>query len=285
MPATATVSQYVAVVRQLIHCAALRENNNLFAERQREEGLLFQCRVTEQAEQKTEEILVQLEEVSGQRVCSDEQFISMLTTALTSVNISVLPVYSDCVVFANMAKARKHDIGFLALLGANHSEMPIIKGDCNLLNDENIKTLAEMGIDLEPQIFVENKRERFSLFQLLLEPSDKLYVSYSLTDGKDKLVPSNFVQQLMMMFSEKGKPVSLSAARRAGVYRQTGRQQIGVQQTAFAGQTACAHAFIQGVVRSFCRQSGRIYVRKGRTQTVRKFGASTVFVRQHHDGK
>lgn len=212
LPATATVLQYVAVVRQLIHCAALRENNNLFAERQREEGLLFQCRVTEQAEQKTEEILVQLEEVSGQRVCSDEQFISMLTTALTSVNISVLPVYSDCVVFANMAKARKHDIGFLALLGANHSEMPIIKGDCNLLNDENIKTLAEMGIDLEPQIFVENKRERFSLFQLLLEPSDKLYVSYSLTDGKDKLVPSNFVQQLMRMFSEKGKPVSLSAA-------------------------------------------------------------------------
>ena len=208
MPRTASVRQFVDVVNLLISHAQLRERNNIFLKRQQEEGLAVEARVTEQVEQKVQDVLIQLTEVGGDRMCSDQQFLTLLTTALASVNVSVLPVYNDCVVFANMAKARKHDIRFLALLGANHGEMPIIKGDCNLLNDDNIKTLAEMGINLEPQIFVENKRERFSLFQLLLEPCDKLYVSYALTDGKDKLVPSSFVGQLSSMFTHNGKPLS-----------------------------------------------------------------------------
>ena len=208
-PSSATAEQFVATVRTLVETTQLNERNVAFAQQQQAFGLSFESKVTLQAQEKFEEVLSQAERVLHGRYLQLEDFLRILTAALASVKISVLPVTNDCVVFANMAKARKHDIVFLALLGANYGAMPIVKSDCKLLSDRNIQDLAASGIFVEPQIFVENKRERFSLFQLLLEPSKHLYVSYAEADGANALTPSPFVGELQNMFTQKGQPLSL----------------------------------------------------------------------------
>lgn len=207
---TDKVSNYVANIRQLIECAHLNGRNSDFAERQEQQGLTFEAKVTKQAQEKFEQVLGQAESVLGARTVPLEEFIKTLTAGVSAVNISVIPVSNDCVIFANMAKARKHDIKFLALLGANYGAMPIIKADCKLLSDGNIKDLSRAGVNVEPRIFTENKRERFSLFQLLQEPSEKLYVSYAEMDGSDALTPSPFVSELCSMFTVAGAPLQPS---------------------------------------------------------------------------
>ena len=202
-----TVANYVAEIRNLIEKSGLNDKNSRFAQLQEKRGLSFEAKVTEQAQEKFEQVLTQAENVSGGRFVSLDEFIKTLTAGVAAVNVSVIPVSNDCVIFANMAKARKHDVKFLALLGANYGAMPIIKADCKLLSDGNIKDLARAGINVEPQIFTENKRERFSLFQLLQEPSDKLYVSYAETDGADTLIPSPFVTELGELFTRDGQPL------------------------------------------------------------------------------
>ena len=214
LPNSATVNDYVEAVCDLIERANLNEHNNKFAEEQsdraKEEskkgkkqtdiGFEYASKVTAQAQTKFEGVLKQASDVMGASKVTLDEFIKMLTAGVASVKMSVIPVRNDCVVFANMSKARKHDIKFLALLGANQGAMPIVKSDCKLLSDKNIEDLKQANINIEPKIAIENKRERFSLFQLLLEPSDKLYVSYPKTDGASTLFPSSFIAELGQIF-------------------------------------------------------------------------------------
>ncbi|MCM1194329.1 MAG: PD-(D/E)XK nuclease family protein [Corallococcus sp.] len=211
VPPSGKVSDYVELARKLIRVSELNERNEKFAELQEKRGLVFEAKATAQSQEKFEQVLTQAERVLGGRYVKLDEFIKTLTVGIAAVKISVLPVSNDCVIFANMAKARKHDVKFLALLGANYGAMPIIKKDCKLLTDSNIKDLTNAGINVEPQIFTENKRERFSLFQLLQEPSEKLYVSYTETDGANALVPSPFVEELCKLFTVCGKPLAPTA--------------------------------------------------------------------------
>lgn len=213
----ATGAEYVAAVRNLIAESNLDRRNNTFADEQdaraEQDNVVdaeqqSQAKVTRQVAAKYMQVLAQAEAVLGDRPMKLDDFARTLAGAVAAVNVSVLPVTNDCVVFANMAKSRKHDIKFLALLGANYGAMPIVKGEGKLLNDKNIADLCEAGVNVEPQMFVENKRERFSLFQLMLEPTDKLYVSYALTDGSDSLTPSPIVAELMSLFTQNGKPLA-----------------------------------------------------------------------------
>lgn len=217
VPQSATVERYVDIIRQLVAESNLNEKTSRFAEQQRGAGFVFESKVSEQVVSKFEEVLSQAETVLANRYFKLEDFLKLFTTALAAVKISVIPVANDCVVFANMAKARKHDVKYLALLGANYGAMPIVKGDCNLLSDRNVQDMAAHGLNVEPQIITENRREKFSLFQLLQEPS-KLYVSYTATDGSNSLVSSQFVTELSRLFTVCGKPLAETNEADENVY-------------------------------------------------------------------
>ena len=203
-PSSAKVSEYVELIRTLIEVSNLKKKNEILSTLQQEANLQYEANVTSQASDKFDAVLVNAENVVGNRFVTLDEFIKTLTAGVASVKISVIPARNDCVVFANMAKARKHDVKFLVLLGANYGAMPIVKRDCKLLTDNNIKDLVKAGVNVEPQILTENRRERFSLFQLLQEPTDKLYVSYASSDGSDRLAPSPFVNELKRIFMHKG---------------------------------------------------------------------------------
>lgn len=197
-----SIRSYVDAVRRLIDNVSLNKKLAAFASEQ-EEKTEWLSKVTNQTEEKFEDTLRQLELIGGERVVKLESFIDLLSTALSAIDISVIPAHNDCVVFANMAKARKHDIGFLALLGANQGLMPIVKSDCKLLSNKNVTDMSKYGLQLEPSIYVENRRERFSLYQLLLEPHKKLSVFYCNDNGKEPLLPSAFVNALQDMFCDE----------------------------------------------------------------------------------
>ncbi len=220
IPQTAKGIEYISSIRKIIEDFSLDVRNDLLAKKQSEQNSqnAYQVKVTNQAPEKFRQVLLQAEMIIGDRFMTLDEFIKTLSSALESVKISVLPVKNDCVVFANMAKARKHDIKFLALLGANYGAMPIIKKEGGLLSDKNIADLQKKGINVEPQIYVENKRERFSLFQLLCEPTEHLYVSYSANDGTKTLVPSPIVNELSRLFTHKGNPLSLTQTADESVY-------------------------------------------------------------------
>lgn len=230
VPKQGTAAEFVQAVRNLISASALDDKNAAFEQEQKRfdqsgTDLKYQASVTAQAPQKLAEVLVQAETVIGSRQMTLDEFIKTISAAIASINVSVIPVSNDCVVFANMAKARKHNIKFLALLGANYGEMPIIKPDGKLFSDDNIQSLCDAGIAVEPKISTENRRERFSLFQLLTEPTEHLYVSYPIADGAATLTPSPFVDELKKLFTACGNPIFADNAADETAY--TSAQALG----------------------------------------------------------
>lgn len=217
----ASAKEYVAKIRELIVAAKLNDKNDALTEAQRNfkgadaSDTRYSALVSAQVPQKFESVLSQAESILGDRVFALEDFIKALNATTASVNVSVIPVTNDCVVFANMAKSLKHDVKFLALLGANRGEMPIVKKNVKLLSDENITALQACGINFEPKVSTENKRERFSLFQLVQEPSKLLYVSYTVSGEGEKLTPSPLVADLCKIFIENNLPLTPKKAEKA----------------------------------------------------------------------
>ncbi|MEG1528109.1 MAG: PD-(D/E)XK nuclease family protein [Clostridia bacterium] len=168
-------------------------------------GLTRYVASSKQASNKLNQVLDELTSSVGEIIFKLEEFIKVLSTGLVSKSISVLPLTNDCVVFTNMARARKHDINILALLGANQNAMPIVKKDTKLLNDKSIELLKTYGVDLQYSMYLENKREKISLYQLLQEPKH-LYVSYSLKQSsvavESVALPSNFIGYLTKLFTK-----------------------------------------------------------------------------------
>lgn len=206
---TNSVDSYVLKVRDFLEGEQLQTKLSTFSALQTAVELDKLSKSTDQVYDKILETLTVMSDVLGDKAVTFDNFIKILRKGLEGVSISVLPVHNDCVVITNMGKSRKHDITCLALLGANQTRMPIIKKDTKLLSDKNIADLAKYGIDLQPQMQLENKRERFSLFQTLLEPTKLLYLSFPTTasDGEGNIqpqLPSDFVLQLINLFGDGG---------------------------------------------------------------------------------
>ncbi len=204
------ISNYIDLIEKFIVNENLDVKLVEFAKIQNNSGLDKYSSATMQVKDKFK---VVLDEMRGIFVDSEyklDDFIKILSAGISNVMISVLPQRNDCVVVANMAKSRKHDIVNLALLGANNMQMPIVKHDTKLLNDNNISKLSEYGINVEPQMQIENKREKFNVFQLLLEPKESLFVSYA-NNGVEQdgvmqtLTPSDFVLGLSKLFTLDNK--------------------------------------------------------------------------------
>lgn len=207
IPQSATARQYAEMLQMLVASLNLAERCISLSQSQLDSNFDNHAKTTQQVATKFDEVLVQISEILQDAPISLDQFISTLTTALKSVNVSVLPQKSDSVVVVNMAKSRKHNIGFLALLGANNGAMPRVVSDCKILSDRNVAEMSQFGLVVEPMVEVENKRERFALLQLLQEPISKLFVSYTTSDEGSALSPSPFVAQLYSLFTVDGSPL------------------------------------------------------------------------------
>ncbi len=200
MPQSGSASVFVDKVRLLISTLQLASRVVEFADSQSQGELEQLSKVSMQVADRVEEVLVSIVDVLGDRHISLDDMILYFTNGLSAVNISVLPTHSDSVIFANMAKSRKHDIQVLAVLGANQGLLPMTHKDTKLLTDYNILVMQECGMAVTPNSLTENKGERFALYQLLCEPKSSLHISYCCSVGGDSVLPSTFVGSVRDMF-------------------------------------------------------------------------------------
>lgn len=237
MPSSSTAVDYVHKVRLLTDKLQLVGQVEQFAATQAEGQLHQLAKVSMQVAGKVEEVLDSIADVLGNRTITLQQMIQYLTNGLSAVNISVLPTHSDCVIFANMAKSRKHDIKVLAILGANHGMLPMSHKDTRLLTDYNISVMNSCGILVTPDVSTENKRERFALYQLLCEPTSKLHISYSCSIAGESVLPSTFVGAIRDLFTVGGQRLPLSQPDH-GIYsrRQALSRVVSTRQALLDGQ-------------------------------------------------
>ncbi len=130
-------------------------------------------------------VLDETEKIIGEVEIGLDEFETVLTSGLTVKEINVIPHFLDAVYVGDFKESRLVQAKYVFAIGLN-SSVPSNQLDVALINDGDIEKLSQFKIMIEPKIRVVNQRQKEYLALGLTAFSNKLYLSYSLTDGNAK---------------------------------------------------------------------------------------------------
>ncbi len=171
---------------------------------EKENGNLIESEIALQVLEKQEKFNVSAMNFMGELEISLDEFLQVYFTGFSSVKLNLSPVSIDCVIIQNNTDGF-YAIKDLFIFGAEEGKFPTKIDDSGIILDRELEeTISVIKKPVEPTVKEINKRENFKTYEALLEPSEKLFVSYSLNafDGKSN-VPARSVLRLKNLFGEE----------------------------------------------------------------------------------
>lgn len=179
----------------------IKQKNDALTRLLREEGETDYANETVQIWNVLLHTMDQLVEIMGDRVVSAEEYKNLLEEGLSGQKIGVIPPTQDQVITATMDRSRSADVKALFFLGLNDAYLPGQASESPVFREEDRHFLKEAGIHLPSELHNQNAEENFALYSLIAKPSERLYLSYSLTDSEGKtLRHSSWIDRVLAIF-------------------------------------------------------------------------------------
>ena len=138
-------------------------------------------------------VLDQFVEILGDTTLDAEEFASLMRLILTQYSVGTIPVTLDAVNLCEMTRNDRHTVRALFLLGANDGVLPAAENRGGVLRDEDRAALEQHEIFLAPHGMEQFHLEIQNLYAALAQPTEKLTVSYPISDGKGAEKRPSFV--------------------------------------------------------------------------------------------
>lgn len=138
-------------------------------------------------------VLDQFVEILGDSTLDAEEFASLMRLILTQYSVGTIPVTLDAVNLCEMTRNDRHTVRALFLLGANDGVLPAAENRGGVLRDEDRAALEQHEIFLAPHGMEQFHLEIQNLYAALAQPTEKLTVSYPISDGKGAEKRPSFV--------------------------------------------------------------------------------------------
>ncbi|MCH5350144.1 MAG: PD-(D/E)XK nuclease family protein [Oscillospiraceae bacterium] len=130
-------------------------------------------------------------------------FRDIFSAAVGRLKLSSPPQTLDCVRFVAAHTARLSDVRAVFVIGANEGAFPYAAKQEGLFSDRDRLALEEAGIELSGGAGDKLAEERFVAYSALSAPSDRLYITYALSDVSGKaMYPSRVVTRAEDMFGK-----------------------------------------------------------------------------------
>lgn len=201
LPKSAKVGEYICLIKKFIAHNGYEEKLAALITRQKKEDFKEGAARSAQIFEKLNGIFGELEELMGGEEKTLEQFYLLLESGLESVNIALIPQSADCVYIGETEDSRFEDKRILFIMGASNGKIPFDSTDSGILGDRDYAVWKTAGVDIRPTLKEKNLYGRFYIEQLLVKPSDKLFVGWSALDAKGaKNNPSVIIGQLSYIF-------------------------------------------------------------------------------------
>ncbi len=163
------------------------------------QGDLKQEKIFLQIYEKFEKAIQTFAQILGDEKFVLSKFQEDFSLFCQNIKISTVPIRSNCIYIGDATDDFFAHVDVLFVLGASGDALPKSVYDCGLILDKDIQNVSGLE-QITPTIHMINKRNKFKLFNLCLCPKTKLYISYSLVDGKD--IPCYFVLELLQIFGQ-----------------------------------------------------------------------------------
>lgn len=181
-------------------------------------------------------IISEMREILGETQMLPTEYGRIFSSGVAALELSIIPQYNDAVFIGGFKEAALTKAKYLFAIGLT-SDVPKTQEDCALLTDDDIDRLAEIKVLVEPKIKIVNHRERENVATGIAAWSEKLFVSYPVSDfSGGKNVKSEVLDFIERAFTVKPFP--------AGNGYLTEKQ--GLKHFAYA----CGR-FIEGVIPDF----------------------------------
>lgn len=174
------------------------------ANEERENGNMIEAEICGQVYEKQDKFLKSAVNFMGDLKLSLDEFMQIYFTGFSAVKINISPVSIDSVIIQSNTDGF-YGIKTMFIMGAEEGKFPSKIDDSGIILDREIEeTIKNIGKPIEPTVKEINKRESFRAYEAFLEPSEKLYVTYSLNsyDGKSTR-PARAVLRLLNLFGDE----------------------------------------------------------------------------------
>ncbi len=153
----------------------------------------------------------------GNAEISISEFTDIFTAAASGITLSTPPRTLDSVHFTAAHTARFSNPKVLFVIGANEGVFPFSPKSSPLLTDRDIAELKKGGISISGSIPEKTADERFIVYNTLSAPSERLYISYPVSEISGKpLYPSSAVKQVLEIFADSD--IKLNAEKLGVLY-------------------------------------------------------------------
>lgn len=146
-------------------------------------------------------ILDQMVLIAGEDKMGMESFKNLMMTGFAKQQSGIIPQSVDQVQVSDIPNSRATDSKILFVLGANSGYFPSSSASEGILSDAERTILMQDGIQLAPTARQKVLDERFLIYKSLTKPTQRLYLSYSLSDAEGgALVPSQIIGTIRKLF-------------------------------------------------------------------------------------
>ena len=196
------VAHYVDALWRMLEGLDYVDAFNNYYLAQRQMGFVEDAAITYQVPARLKDLLDMLVRLVGDTPCDLDLFLRLLQSALGSVKIALLPQSADCVYIGDALDSRYDNVAVMFVVGAQQGKLPADPAAGSILSDTYVHCLAAQSVVIKPGNREQYLAARFYLVQLLLTPSDALYVSYTAHgfDAKPQY-PSSLVDSLSQAFA------------------------------------------------------------------------------------
>ena len=139
----------------------------------------------------------------GSETASIDEFLNLYMTGFDVLKINLTPVSVDCVVVQSDTDGF-YDIDTMFLMGAIEGKFPCKLNDTGIILDKEFDEInLTAGKVAEPTVRQINRRESFRAYECLLEPKNKLFVSFSVKSaGGTPNTEADLVGNLIRLFGK-----------------------------------------------------------------------------------
>ena len=198
----ATIEEFVPAFRDYLNDVwDLEEGVRKASEEEEEMGLHDEAQRNVQSCRKALEILDQIVEIMGESAMDLAEFTEIYTAGLTNIEVGVIPPTVDGLSVGTMIRTRPRPIRAAVILGANEGTLPLSPSTEGLFSIDEKEFFRQQGFALGSIDDVKMNEENAAMYMMLSKPSDKLYISWSMSDAEgDDASPSMIIDALRALF-------------------------------------------------------------------------------------
>lgn len=200
--ASGSVAEFVAAFKDYLNNEwQLDQRVQDAADRQVQMGLVDDAQRGAESYKAALALLDQMVEIMGDEPLDIEEFVDVYMTGLTNVEVGVIPPTEDGLSMGTMIRTRPRTARAVVILGANEGTLPMQPSPEGLFSVDEKSYFRDKGFALGALDDIKMDEEQVAMYRMMSKPSEKLYVSYSMTDADGKeAAASSVIDALVDLF-------------------------------------------------------------------------------------